>query len=159
MHTPVMSGFAAQLAPVNAIADKSPGFVWRLQTESGDATSILPYDDPSIMINMSVWESIEALRDFVYRSSHLAVMRGRAEWFEKMSDAYLALWWIPAGHIPTIAEAKERIELRRASGDTPLAFSFGKTFPAPDASPTPDTRLNSNIANTVTESRQPLSET
>ena len=133
MNSPIMSGFAAQLAPVNAIADQSPGFVWRLQTESGDATSILPYDDPSIMINMSVWESIDALRNFVYRSGHLGVMRGREQWFEKMSEAYLALWWIPAGHLPTIGEAQERLEFRRAAGDTPLAFSFAKTFPAPEA--------------------------
>jgi Domain of unknown function (DUF3291) len=133
MDTPVMSGFAAQLAPVNAIADQSPGFVWRLQTENGDATSILPYDDPAIMINMSVWESIEALRTFVYRTSHVGVMRDRAQWFEKMAEAYVALWWIPAGHTPSIGEAQERLEFRRAFGDTALAFSFGKTFPAPEA--------------------------
>jgi Domain of unknown function (DUF3291) len=130
----VMAGFAAQLKPVNAIADGTPGFVWRLQTESGDATSILPYDDPLIMINMSVWESVEALRDFVYRSNHASVMHDRAQWFEKMAEAYLALWWIPAGHIPSVAEAQERIEFRRKFGDTPHAFSFAKIFPAPETS-------------------------
>ena len=133
MDSSVMAGFAAQLAPINAIADQSPGFVWRLQTESGDATSILPYDDPSIMINMSVWETVDALRGFVYRTGHSGVMRNRAEWFEKMPEAYLALWWIPAGHTPTAGEAQERLEFRRAFGDTPLAFSFGKPFPAPEA--------------------------
>ena len=133
MDSSVMAGFAAQLKPVNAIADQAPGFVWRLQTEGGDATSILPYDDPAIMINMSVWESVESLRNFVYRSGHLNVLRDRAQWFEKMADAYLALWWIPAGHIPSIAEAQERLEFRRSFGDTPLAFSFTKIFPAPEA--------------------------
>jgi uncharacterized protein DUF3291 len=133
MDSPIMAGFISQLARINALADQSPGFVWRLHTESGDATSVLPYEDPDIHINMSVWESIEPLRNFVYRSNHLGVMRDRSQWFESMSEAYLALWWIPAGHIPTIAEARERLEFRRAFGDTPLAFSFAKNHPAPEA--------------------------
>jgi hypothetical protein len=132
MDTDVMAGFAAQLKPINAIADQAPGFVWRLQGESGDATSILPYEDRAIMINMSVWESVESLRNFVYHSGHLSVMRDRAKWFNRMTEAYLALWWIPAGHIPTIAEAQERLELRKKFGDSPRAFSLAKTFPPPD---------------------------
>ena len=131
MDTPVMAGFAAQLAPVNTIADQSPGFVWRLQTESGDATSILPYDDPAIMINMSVWESVEALRTFVYRTSHVGVMRDRAQWFEKMAEAYVALWWIPAGHIPSVEEALQRLAHLRREGPTPQAFNFSRRYPAP----------------------------
>jgi len=132
MDTDVMAGFAAQLKPINAIADQAAGFVWRLQTESGDATSILAYEDPAILINMSVWESVESLRNFVYRSGHLSVMRDRAKWFERMAEAYLALWWIPAGHIPTVAEGQERLELRKKFGDSQRAFSFSKTFPPPD---------------------------
>ncbi len=133
MDSPLMSGFVSQLEPINALADRSPGFVWRLQTESGDATSVQPYEDPGIHINMSVWESIQALRDFVYQTSHLGVMRDRAKWFENMPEAYLALWWIPAGHVPSVAEARERLEFRRAWGDSPLAFSFAKAQPAPEA--------------------------
>ena len=131
--SPIMAGFVAQLDAINAIADRSPGFVWRLKTESGNATSFQPYEDPSILINMSVWESVEALRNFVYKSSHMGVLRDRAQWFENMTEAYLALWWIPAGHIPTIAEARERLEHRRAHGDSAFAFSFGRVFPAPEA--------------------------
>lgn len=144
MDSPVMSGFVSQLERINALADRSPGFVWRLQTESGDATSVLPYEDPSIHINMSVWESVETLRDFVYRSHHLGVMRDRSQWFESMPEAYLALWWIPAGHIPSVAEARERLEFRRAFGDTPLAFSFAKNHPAPEA-PDGDPALPSRL--------------
>jgi len=130
-----MAGFSAQLEAVNRLAESTPGFVWRLKDEAGDATSIRIFDDPMMMVNASVWESIEALRDFVYRSSHSQVMRGRAEWFEKPDRAYLALWWVPAGHIPTFEELRERLEHRRAQGDTPFAFGFARTFPAPGEEP------------------------
>jgi heme-degrading monooxygenase HmoA len=128
---PELAGFVAQLEPINALADHSPGFVWRLQTEDGDATSIRPYDDDRIMVNLSVWESLEALRSFVYASRHLDVMRRRREWFHRMADPYLALWWVPAGTIPTVAEAKERIELLAGNGLSPDAFTFRSPFPAP----------------------------
>ena len=88
---PELAGFVAQLEPINALADHSPGFVWRLQTEDGDATSIRPYDDERIMVNLSVWASLEALRGFVYATRHLDVMRRRREWFHRMADPYLAL--------------------------------------------------------------------
>jgi len=133
MDSPAMAGFVSQLAPVNALADRSPGFVWRLQSESGNATDILPYDDPSININMSVWESVEALKEFVYKSGHIVPLRDRLKWFEKPVEAHMAMWWIPAGHIPTVEEAKERLQFRRTRGDTPVAFSFSSPFPAPEA--------------------------
>src|ERR1700732_3971673 len=131
MDSPEMSGFVSQLQPINAVADRSPGFVWRLQTGSGDATSILPYDDPRININMSVWESVEALKQFVYKSGHIVPLRDRLKWFEKPAAAHMAMWWIPAGHIPTIEEAKERLQFRRTRGDTAAAFSFANPYPAP----------------------------
>jgi heme-degrading monooxygenase HmoA len=109
MDGPVMAGFQAALEPINALADAAPGFVWRLQTEDGDATAIRPYEDERMMVNLSVWESIEALRAFVYASGHTSVMRKRKQWFETL-DAYLVLWWVPAGHEPTIEEAKQRLE-------------------------------------------------
>jgi len=137
MEDPVMADFAARLDDVNALAEASPGFVWRLQTEAGNATSLRPYDDERIMVNLSLWETPKALRAFVYRSAHTEVMRRRKEWFEKFDGMYYALWWVPAGHIPTVEEAKARLEHLRASGETAHAFSFAKLFPAPDA---PDAR-------------------
>lgn len=135
MDSPEMAGFVSLLAPINALADRSPGFVWRLQTESGNATEILPYDDPAININMSVWESVEALKEFVYKSGHIVPLRDRLKWFEKPAEAHMAMWWIPAGHIPTVEEAKKRLQYRRTQGETVAAFSFAKPFAAPDAPP------------------------
>jgi hypothetical protein len=128
---PLMAEFVAQLAPVNALANGSPGFVWRLQTESGDATSLKVYDDDMIIVNLTVWESVDALCEFVYKSAHSGVMRDRRKWFEKFDGPYYALWWIPAGHIPGTQEARERLEHLREHGDTPHAFSLKNTFPTP----------------------------
>jgi heme-degrading monooxygenase HmoA len=128
---PELAGFVAQLEPINALADGTPGFVWRLQTEDGDATSIRPFDDERVMVNLSVWESLEALRGFVYASRHLEVTRHRREWFHKMADPYLALWWVPAGTIPTVAEARKRLELLADRGPTAGAFTFRTPFPEP----------------------------
>jgi hypothetical protein len=133
LDSPVMDGFVSQLDAINALADAAPGFVWRLQTEDGDATAIRPYDDDWILVNMSVWESPEALHAYVYRSGHADVLRRRREWFARMTDTYVALWWVPAGHRPSVAEAVARLEMLRAHGPTPDAFSFRQLFPAPDA--------------------------
>jgi hypothetical protein len=132
MDGPVMVGFKAALEPINELADAAPGFVWRLATEDGDATAIRPYEDERMMVNMSTWESIEALRSFVYTSGHTAVMRNRKRWFEKL-EIYLVLWWVPAGHEPTVNEAKERLEHLQAHGPTPYAFTFRASYPNPDA--------------------------
>ena len=128
---PRIADFVAQLDPVNALADKAPGFVWRLQSSSGNALDIAYSDDPSINVNMSVWESLQALLDFVYRSDHLKVLRDRAKWFEKMDKPYYCLWWIPAGHIPTVAEGRERLEHYQKYGATPFSFWFSRHFPQP----------------------------
>jgi hypothetical protein len=132
MDGPVMAGFAARLEDINALADGAPGFVWRLQTDEGNATSIQTYEDPLILVNLSVWESPEHLRAFVYRTDHANVMRQRRQWFERFEGVYLVLWWVPAGHIPTTSEAKERLAHLQKHGDTPHAFSFGHLFPSPD---------------------------
>lgn len=131
---PRIAGFVSQLDPVNALADAAPGFVWRLQSASGNATDI-QYDpsDPSMMLNMSVWESVEALRDFVYASKHLDVFKQRGQWFKKLDKPIYCLWWIPAGHIPTVAEGRERLEHYQRHGPTPFSFWFGKLFPEPAA--------------------------
>src|SRR5215470_8415718 len=105
LDDPLMAGFVGRLAEINALADDSPGFVWRLQTPEGNATYLRPYDDDRILINMSVWETVEALKNFVYRSVHTEGLRQRLDWFEKFSGAYLALWWVPGGHIPGVDEA------------------------------------------------------
>jgi hypothetical protein len=118
-------------APINSRADTSPGLVWRLQTTEGNATSLHSFDDELIISNMSVWASIEGLRAFTYTSAHTGVMRRRREWFEAYETAYMALWWIPAGHRPTIEEAKERLAALDREGPTPFAFTFRAPFEAP----------------------------
>jgi Domain of unknown function (DUF3291) len=132
---PEVAEFMAALDPINALADAAPGFVWRLQTEAGNATDVHAFDDPLLLLNMSVWESIEALRAFTYTTAHTAVLRRRREWFEKLGDAHLVLWWIPAGHIPTTAEAIERLERLRRDGPTPAAFTFRVPFEPEAADP------------------------
>ena len=129
--SPLIADFMAALDPINALADASPGFVWRLQTAEGNATSLRSFDDELIISNMSVWESIEALRAFTYTSAHTGVMRRRREWFETYATAYMALWWIPAGHRPTIDEAKERLAALEREGPTPFAFTFRVPFEPP----------------------------
>ena len=127
----IMSDFVAQLPPINELAEASPGFVWRLQSEGGDATSIKVYDDDMVIINLTVWESVEALRQYVYKSAHSGVMRDRRRWFEKFDGSYYALWWVPAGHLPSPEEGKQRLEHLRKHGDSEYAFSFKNLFPAP----------------------------
>jgi hypothetical protein len=132
---PALTDFVANLDPINALADATPGFVWRLQTEEGNATAIRPFADDELMaINMSVWESMEALADYVYRSAHTAFLRRRSEWFERLRDVYLVLWWIPAGTLPTVDEAVARLDRLRTYGPTQEAFTFRQPFPHPGGS-------------------------
>jgi Domain of unknown function (DUF3291) len=126
-----LAEFVAGLEPVNALADGAPGFVWRLQTEDGDATAIRVFDDDRIIVNMSVWESLDALADFVYRSDHAAFLRRRREWFERLAEPVTALWWVIAGTVPTVADAERRLTYLRAYGPTPYAFTFRTPYPAP----------------------------
>jgi hypothetical protein len=139
LDAPRMADFVAALDPVNAVADAAPGFIWRLQTEDGNATALRVFEqdaegaDGGILINLSVWESVEALAAFVYGAAHLPVLRRRREWFERMKEAYTALWWIPRGHIPAIGEAEDRVRHLRAHGPTPHAFTLREHFPPPDS--------------------------
>jgi hypothetical protein len=132
---PVMAGFVARLDEINALADAAPGFVWRLKTEEGNATSLQPYDDEHILVNLSVWEAPEHLKHYVYNTMHAQVMRQRREWFERFGDIYMALWWIAPGHIPTVAEAKERLRYLQLNGDTEFAFGFNSIYAAPGGTP------------------------
>ena len=129
--SPQIADFMAALDEINALADQAPGFVWRLKSESGNATDILVTQDPNFLINMSVWSSIEALFDFVYRTAHTRVMARRREWFEKPQKAFLVLWWVPAGHRPSTAEALARLEHLRRHGPSAHAFSFKQRYPCP----------------------------
>ena len=129
---PRIADFVAQLDGINAIAEKSSGFVWRLKSESGNSTDIAYSDDPFVIPNMSVWKSVEELRDFVYRTQHLLVFKDRAKWFEKMEKPHYCLWWIPAGHFPTIAEARQRLEHYQLHGPTQHSFWFSRLFPEPE---------------------------
>jgi heme-degrading monooxygenase HmoA len=138
LDRPLLADFVAALDPVNAAADASPGFVWRLQTEDGNATAVHAFewdqaDSAGVLVNMSVWESVEALAAYVYSDTHRQVLRRRREWFERMATAYVALWWIPPDHIPTTGEAEERVLHLREFGPTPRAFTLKQHFPPPDA--------------------------
>lgn len=127
---PVMAGFVAQLDAINQLADQSDGFVWRLQTEDGDATALRVFEDEQILINLSVWESVEALGAFVYQSLHRNLLRDRSSWFLPMDGAHLALWWVEAGHLPDEEEARQRLDALNRNGPTPYAFTFAQRFPA-----------------------------
>jgi hypothetical protein len=131
-ESPIMADFVANLDRIYAIAESSPGFVWRLKDEEEEAAGMRLFGE-GILINMSVWENIQALRDFVFKSAHLEVLRRRREWFEKMSEAYTVLWWTPAGQHPTVLEAKERLMQLRQYGPTTHAFTFREAFADPDA--------------------------
>ena len=131
LEDPIMSGFVEQLEFINALADRSPGFVWRLQTEAGNNTDVRVFEDPLILFNMSVWESIEALRNYVYRSAHREPLRDRKQWFVPMDTPHMVLWWVPADYRPSVPEAVERLEHLRSHGPTPHAFSFAKGFDPP----------------------------
>ena len=131
MDDPRMAGFVAQLDEINALADRAPGFVWRLQSDSGNATDIIVTEDPTFLINMSVWESVEALFDYVYKTVHTKVMADRRDWFRKHEGPYQVLWWVPAGHLPTPEEGLERLRHLAAHGPTPHAFTFKNHFPVP----------------------------
>ena len=134
LDSPALAGFVASLGPVNALADASPGFVWRLQTEDGDATAVRVDADPLVIVNLSVWASLEALWAFVYGSAHVGVMQQRRAWFERPAETHMAMWWVPEGATPSVGEAMDRLALHRRHGPAPPAFDFRHPF-APDGAP------------------------
>ena len=129
LDSATMAGFVARLDEINALADRSPGFVWRLQTDQGNATYLRPYDDDRILFNLSVWESVEALRAYVYGGAHAEILRQRQAWFSRLQGVAVALWWVPAGHRPSVDEAKKRLARLEREGPTPFAFTFRALFP------------------------------
>ncbi len=133
LDDPLMAGFVARLEDINALADRSPGFVWRLQTPEGNATYLRPYADERILVNLSVWETIEHLQQYVYHSVHAELLRQRHTWFDKFAGAYVALWWLPAGHTPDVDEAQGRLAYLDTHGPTSFAFTFRSRFPPDEA--------------------------
>jgi hypothetical protein len=128
---PELAGFMAELDRINALAEAAPGFVWRLQGDSGNATDLSIGDDPRFIPNMSVWRSPEELFHFVYRTAHTQVMARRREWFEKMETMHQVLFWVPAGHLPTLEEAMDRLDHLDRHGPSATAFTFKARFPHP----------------------------
>ncbi len=124
---PRMSGFFDNLDRINAVADRMPGFVWRLKDDSGNATGLRPFADPDLLVNLSVWESVEALEKFVWQTAHSAIYRKKVSWFAPTSSTHMALWWVDAGHIPTPAEGMERIEHLSVHGPSEFAFDWKST--------------------------------
>ncbi|MAS36615.1 MAG: hypothetical protein CL610_21600 [Anaerolineaceae bacterium] len=132
LDDPVMADFMDNLVRINQLGSETPGFVWQMVNDSGDSTSFRFDNDADMLINMTVWESIEALYDFAYKSEHVDYFRRRREWFVKMDRPYLVLWWVPAGHQPTLAEAAKRLAHLEAHGPTPYAFTFKQRFMVED---------------------------
>lgn len=132
LDSPQLADFVANLDRINALADNSPGFVWRLQTETGNATDI-EFFGPEYIVNMSVWQDFDALHRYVYRSAHTEILRRKREWFHTMRASHMVLWWVPEGHQPSMDEAGEKLKLLREQGPSPDAFTFKQSFPAPNS--------------------------
>lgn len=122
-----MADFVANLERINALAESSPGYVWRLRDEAGDATAMRPFGD-EVLVNMSLWEDVQSLSDYVYTSAHTEMLKRRREWFERVAQAHQVLWWVPAGHRPDLAEAADRLAHLREHGATAHAFTFRQPF-------------------------------
>lgn len=133
LDAPAMKDFTDNLDPVNAVADAADGFVWRLQGDSGDATQFRIYDDEWLLVNMSVWRDMDALKAFMYEGTHRRLLARRREFFERLSEAVTTLWWVPAGHRPTVKEAEERLTRLREHGPTAYAFTLRQAFTPPAA--------------------------
>ncbi len=131
LEDPIMAEFAEAIEGINALAEKSPGFIWRLKTSSGNATDIRAYPDPKMLVNVSVWQSIEQLKVYVYKSLHGDFFVRRRQWFEKYQGEHFAMWWIPVGHLPTVEEGKAKLEYLELHGNSPQSFTFAKPYPSP----------------------------
>ena len=132
LESPGMADFVANLDRINALAESSPGFVWRLKTDDGNATALRPRGEATL-VNVSVWKDVQSLNQYVYQSAHVEIMRRRKEWFERMREAWVVLWWVPRGHRPDVSEAIGKLELLRATGPSKDAFTFRRAFLPPDA--------------------------
>ena len=132
LESPGMADFVANLERINALAEASPGYLWRLQDEAGDATAIRPFG-AEVLVNLSLWRDVQSLSDYVYKSAHAEMLKRRREWFDKAEQAHMVLWWVPAGHRPGVEEAAERLAHLREHGPSAHVFGFRQAFAAPDA--------------------------
>jgi Domain of unknown function (DUF3291) len=137
LDSPLLADFVAALDEVNTAGDRAPGFVWRLQTEDGNATAIRAFEwdaagSHGVIVNLTVWTSVEALAAFAFSGEHVEIMRRRRRWFARAAEATTALWWVPVGHRPSTDEAEDAVRHLRAHGPTLRAFTFRHPFPAPD---------------------------
>ncbi|MHA5049266.1 DUF3291 domain-containing protein [Streptomyces sp. SD15] len=130
LDSPQLKDFVEALDPVNAVADAADGFVWRLQSDSGNATDVAVFGDDWLIVNLTTWRDTNALTAFMYQGQHRELMARRREWFERLEEAVTALWWVPAGHRPTVAEAESRLVHLREHGPTEYAFTLRTSFPA-----------------------------
>ncbi len=128
INDPSMKSFVDQLEAINALAETSPGFIWRFKEEGGNATAFDPYGDQKMIVNFSVWQDLASLEAYVYKSAHTEVMKNRRQWFERMEKPYYALWYVPAGHIPDFNEANDRLRYLQEYGPSPMAFDFRSKF-------------------------------
>lgn len=135
LDDPRLADFVSALDRINTLGDRSPGFVWRHQDADGTSTGTRVPGDDAIIINFTLWESVESLFEYAYHSAHVEVFRRRRDWFEEMRESYLVLWWVPGGHTPSVEEADERLDYLRANGPTAHAFTFKQRFPAPSVQP------------------------
>ena len=132
MDSDTMKGFVDRLDEINALADNSVGFVWRLQTEEGDSTSIQAFNDPDMLVNMSVWEDINSLKNYVYKTVHVELIRDREAWFHKIEESHQVLWWVPQGYTPSVEEGKSKLLHLQENGPSAEAFTFARSaFSAP----------------------------
>jgi hypothetical protein len=131
INDPIMQEFVDNLEKINNLAESSKGFVWRLKDEHNNATHINPYNDEQVIINVSVWESIEDLEHFVYKTMHTDFLRRRKEWFQTFGKAYSAMWWIEAGKYPSIQDATDKLDYLQKNGASPLVFDYKNKFPRP----------------------------
>ncbi|MEX2245235.1 MAG: DUF3291 domain-containing protein [Dehalococcoidia bacterium] len=128
LDDPRIADFVANLERINGLGDRTPGFVWRLVSADGNSTSVRVRNDPLILVNFTIWETIDQLFAFAYHSDHVEFYRRRREWFEHLQYPYLVLWWVPVGHIASVEDAEERLDHLIAHGPTPYAFTFKQRF-------------------------------
>ncbi|MFF3242840.1 DUF3291 domain-containing protein [Streptomyces sp. NPDC002870] len=133
LDSPELKDFVDGLDPVNAVADAAEGFVWRLQSETGNATDVPVFGDEWLILNMSVWRDADALTAFMYQGQHRELLGRRYEWFERVQEVMATLWWVERGHRPTVQEAEERLRHVREHGPTARAFTLRTSFPPPSA--------------------------
>ena len=132
LDSPEIAEFMDNLERINELGDNSPGAIWRYQDDSGAATDTRVFDDPTILINYTIWDSVESVKDYVYSGEHLDFFKRRSLWFAPLTDMpALVMWWVPAGSVPELAEARTKIEHLRDNGPTADAFTFAKRFDPP----------------------------